>query len=70
MGLWAQCAFGCGHGLNEASLHYLHMDVHRLSERETANLVAAVKSPVRYVPGSSANEGRTDELLARLPVRK
>ena len=70
LGLWAQCAFGCGHGLSQASLQYLHKDVHLLSGREAANLVAAVKSPVRYVPGSSANERRTDELLARLRVQK
>jgi hypothetical protein len=70
MGLWAQCVFRCGHGLQEASLHYLHKDLRLLSEREAANLVAATKSPVRYVPGSSANERRTDELLARLRVQK
>jgi len=70
IGVWAQCAFGCGHGLKEASLQYLHKDVHLLSEREAANLVAAVKSPARYVPGSSANERRTDELLARLRMQK
>jgi hypothetical protein len=70
LGLWAQCAFGCGHGLKEASLQYLHKDVHRLSKREAANLVAAVKSPVRYLPGSIANERRTDELLMRLRVQK
>jgi len=69
IGLWAQCVFRCGHGLKEASLHYLHKDLHLLSGRETANLVAAVKSPVRYVPGSSANERRTDELLAKLRVQ-
>jgi len=70
LGLWAQCVFRCGHGLKEASLHYLHKDLRLLSEREAANLVAAAKSPVRYVPGSSANERRTDELLARLRAQK
>lgn len=63
-GLWVDCAISqCGYGLTEASRKYFGKELSKLSVRELAGLVAAVRSPARYAPGSEHGEKRATEIL-------
>ncbi len=65
-GIWAQCALsGCGHGLNEIAQKYFGKELVSFSERELAGLVAVVRSPTRFAPGTEAGEKRTNEILEK-----
>ncbi|HEY0664735.1 MAG TPA: hypothetical protein VGD24_01585 [Gallionella sp.] len=65
-GIWAQCALsGCGQGLNEIAQRYFGKELVSFSERELAGLVAVVRSPTRFAPGTEAGEKRTNEILER-----
>lgn len=65
-GLWVDCAIShCGYGLTEASRKYFGKELSKLSARELAGLVAAVRSPARYGPGSERGEERATEILER-----
>ncbi|SRR5712692_434138 len=66
-GLWVECAlYGCGRGLKEAAREYFGKELHNLSERELAGLVALVKSPSIFKPGSERGEQRTNEILEKV----
>lgn len=65
-GLWVECAIaGCGYGLKEAARKYFGKELTQLSERELAGLVAAVRNPTMFAPGSDCGEKRTKEILEK-----
>ncbi len=68
--IWAVCSLhGCGHGLKEAAQKLFGKDLKSLSERELASLVAMVKNPSRFVPGTEAGNQRTTEILEQKRLR-
>lgn len=65
-GLWVECALSqCDGGLNKMAQKHFGREITHLSERELAGLVAMVKSPPRYAPGTVRGEQRTDQILER-----
>jgi hypothetical protein len=63
-GLWVDCAISqCGYGLTEASRKYFGKELSNLSVRELAGLVAAVRNPGEYAPGSERGEKRANDIL-------
>ena len=65
-GIWAQCALsGCGQGLNEVARKYFGKDLVVFSEKELAGIVAVIRSPTRFAPGTEAGEKRANEILER-----
>jgi hypothetical protein len=65
-GLWVSCALaGCGKGLPDVALKYYGKTLNNMSERELAGLVAMVRSPSKYKPGSSHSEKRIEYILNR-----
>lgn len=65
-GLWVECALSrCDSGLKSAARKYFGKEITDLSEKELAGLVAVVKGPTRYAPGTELGEKRTNEILAR-----
>jgi hypothetical protein len=65
--LWFNCVlFGCDKGLPQASQIYYGRDISQLSFRERAGLVALVKAPGAYRPGSDRSEKRIDMILNQL----
>jgi len=65
-GLWVECALSrCGSGLTTTARKYFGKEISDLTERELASLVALVKSPSRYAPGSEPGERRANEILDR-----
>lgn len=57
--LWIECSlYGCGHGLMDASAKYFQKPIGSLTEDELAGLVALVKSPAMFAPGTPRGEQR------------
>ena len=70
-GIWAQCALsGCSHGLNEITQKYFGKHLDSLSKRELAALVAVIRSPTRFAPGSAAGEQQAMEILEKANTHK
>lgn len=73
-GIWVECSFsGCGRGLREASLKYFNTEIDDLSEKEMAGLIAVVRNPARYAPGTALGENRAKQILEKaidsLPIK-
>ncbi len=67
-GIWVECSIhGCGHGLEEAAHKQFGKTLNDLSLREMADLVAAVRSPTRYAPGTWLGQHRADKILGQIP---
>ncbi len=67
--IWADCAIGgCGHGLNEAARKYFAKNLSELSEMQVAALVAAVRGPSLFAPGTELGGRRAREILERATV--
>lgn len=65
-GIWVECSlYGCGRGLKEASLKFFGKPIGTLSEEELAALVALVKSPSIYPPGTPRGEERKHMILKK-----
>jgi hypothetical protein len=65
--IWLYFApFEGGYGLDKSSMHYFNKPLSELSDREYATLVAIVRSPSRYKPGSSKTEKRVDSILLKV----
>lgn len=70
-GIWAQCALsGCGQGLNEVARKYFGKELAAFSERELAGIVAVVRSPTMFAPGTEAGEKRASEILERAKTQE
>lgn len=62
--IWVSCALsGCEKGLPEVALKYYGKAIKIMSERELAGLVAVVRSPSRFKPGSSYSEERIEYII-------
>ena len=69
--LWIACAIsGCGQGLEAAAKTYFGRPLKDLSDTELAALVAAVRSPSRFSPGSEPGMKRANEILERAKTLK
>ncbi|MBN1473389.1 MAG: transglycosylase domain-containing protein [Syntrophaceae bacterium] len=65
--IWSYFApFEGGQGLDKSSLHYFNKPLTDLNDREYATLIAIVRSPSRYKPGSSKTEKRVDDILLKV----
>ncbi|HEY8158725.1 MAG TPA: transglycosylase domain-containing protein [Methylobacter sp.] len=63
-GIWVECSlYGCGRGLEEASQKFFGKAINTLSEDELAGLVALVKSPSIYAPGTLRGQDRKRMIL-------
>lgn len=56
----------CGSGFDNAAMHYFGMKVDKLALEQKAALVAMVKGPGIYKPGSKAGRIRTEWVLRSL----
>ncbi|MDH5668837.1 MAG: transglycosylase domain-containing protein [Nitrospira sp.] len=66
-GLWVECVLPrCDGGLTSTAEKYFGRKISDLSERELAGLVALLKNPSRYAPGTESGETRTNEILKRV----
>jgi len=66
-GLWLSCSIErCGNGLSSAAVKYYGKELASLSVRELVGLVAMVKSPSAYKPGSERSEMRIEYILSKL----
>ncbi|HEY6093563.1 MAG TPA: transglycosylase domain-containing protein [Gallionellaceae bacterium] len=62
--LWIECAlYGCGHGLMEAAQKHFKKPIGDLTEDELAALVALVKGPGMFAPGTPRGEERKQGIL-------
>jgi membrane carboxypeptidase/penicillin-binding protein len=69
-GLWVECALSrCDGGLNFIARKYFGKELLELSQRELASLVAVVRSPTRYAPGTESGKKRTNEILEKAKTR-
>lgn len=65
-GLWVECALSqCDGGLENIARKHFGKEATHFSERELAALVAMVRSPSRYAPGTVRGEQRTNLILDR-----
>lgn len=65
-GLWVYCGLGgCGKGLPETAERYYGKNITHLSRKQLAGLVAAVKHPTKYKPGTEESETRIKDLLEK-----
>jgi hypothetical protein len=65
-GIWVECSlYGCGRGLEEASQKFFGKAINTLSEDELAGLVALVKSPSIYAPGTMRGQDRKRMILEK-----
>jgi hypothetical protein len=63
-GLWLSCSIsGCGKGFQIAAKEYYGKALRDLNKRELIGLVAVVKSPSLYKPGSANSENRIEHIL-------
>jgi hypothetical protein len=70
-GIWAQCALlGCAQGLNEVARKYFGKDLTAFSKKELAGIVAVIRSPTRFAPGTEAGEKRANVILERAKTHK
>ncbi|QAU34677.1 transglycosylase domain-containing protein [Janthinobacterium sp. 17J80-10] len=66
-GIWANCALlGCDKGLPEAARKYYGKAITEMSQRELAGLVALIKSPTAFAPGSKRSEKRIEVILEEI----
>lgn len=66
-GIWVSCALsGCGKGLPDAAMEYYGKDMQSMNDRELAGLVALVRSPSRFKPGSPLSEERIEYILNKV----
>ena len=66
-GVWVACSVSrCGKGLPEASKEYYGKELALMSQHELLGLVAMVKSPSTYKPGSERSEKRIEYILRNL----
>lgn len=62
--LWIECSlYGCGSGLMDASVKYFQKPIASLTEDELAGLVALVRSPGMFAPGTPRGEERKKMIL-------
>ena len=62
--IWVECSVSsCGKGLNDASNKYFGKNLNQLTEIELSQLVASVRSPSKYAPGSAQGNERANMLL-------
>lgn len=63
-GLWVACALSyCDGGLHTIARQHFGKEIAHFSERELAALVAMVRSPSRYAPGTVRGEQRANRIL-------
>lgn len=66
-GLWVDCAiYSCGEGLGGASRKYLKKELNNLSAEELASIVAMVKNPFVYMPGTVRGDQRAKDILDKI----
>lgn len=66
-GVWVACSVsGCGKGLSGASKEYFGKEMALLNPHELLGLVAMVKSPRAFNPGSERSEKRIEYILQNL----
>ena len=65
-GIWIECALAqCRSGLSSAARKYFGREPRQLTSRELAELLAAVRSPTRYAPGTEAGAMRAKAILVK-----
>jgi membrane carboxypeptidase/penicillin-binding protein len=65
-GIWVVCSLSrCGNGLMDAAEHYFHKQIERMTIEELAGLVALVKSPSLFAPGTDRGEQRKQMILEK-----
>lgn len=63
-GIWVECAIeNCSGSLNQASQKYFGKNLRLLTPDELAEIVASVKSPKMFPPGSAASKVRAQEII-------
>jgi hypothetical protein len=68
-GIWVECAFSsCKNDLNSVALSTFGDDLKTLSNSQLADIVAAVKSPKRFAPGSDDGKKRAADILKRANI--
>lgn len=66
-GLWLSCAISeCGKGFHAAARKYYGKELAELSQRELLGLVAMVKSPSIFKPGSESSEKQIELILRNM----
>jgi len=66
-GVWVACSvLRCGRGLPEVSKEYYGKEIARMDQHELLGLVAMVKSPSAYKPGSERSEKRIEYILRNI----
>jgi hypothetical protein len=66
-GVWVACSVSqCGKGLPVASKEYFGKELVQMNQHELLGLVAMVKSPSAYKPGSEHSEKRIEYILRNL----
>ncbi len=65
--VWVECSFySCRHGLPGAAQKYFGRELKNLSETELASLVATVKNPTMFAPGTERGKLRATEILEKI----
>ena len=65
-GIWVNCSlYGCGEGLQAAAKKYYQKEIAELSTKELAGIVAIVRNPSRFQPGTANSEKRIKEILEK-----
>lgn len=65
-GVWVDCStYGCGRGLSEVAQKYLGNDLAHLTPWQCAQLVAVVKAPSIFVPGSERGDRKARQIFER-----
>ncbi len=65
--IWVNCSgMPCNSGLREASKKFYGKDISALSKNELIGLVALVKAPSRYIPGTEIHKKRVEFILNRM----
>lgn len=66
LGLWVECALShCENGLKDVAQKYFGKALIDLSEKEQAELVAVMRHPTKYAPGTEFGKKRTNEILEK-----
>lgn len=65
-GLWVDCAlYSCGRGFQEAAHEQFGKELKELSKRELAGLVAMVKNPSVFRPGTLRGDQRARKIIEK-----
>ncbi|MDD2800765.1 MAG: transglycosylase domain-containing protein [Methylobacter sp.] len=65
--IWVACSLrDCGLGLKEAAQVYLGKEINSLSVKELSTLMAVVRSPSMYKPGTESGKQRTNQILEKI----